>query len=293
MHIDYATADAAALNRTHFRPGQKAGHYESFYQRGNHPTEPRAFWIRYTIFSPADMPDAAIGELWAVYFDGVTGEHVVAKEEYPIAECEFSPDSFGARVGDRVLEPGVLRGQAYGTNGHIAWDLTYKGDEPPLLLLPRRCTRGGFPKAKSLVGSRSRSIDGTLTVNGRTIGIDGWIGSQNHNWGSRHTDYYAFGQVAGLRQRTRQLPRDRHRAHRIAGPVRTPMVTFLVLRHKGRDHSLVSLRQALRAKADFGYFYWNFASPTTSVTIRGRFSASRSSSSGSTTTTRPAGSSTA
>ncbi|MGI5404925.1 hypothetical protein ACQEVG_36790 [Streptomyces sp. CA-135486] len=274
MHIDYATADAAALNRTHYRPGQKTGHYESFYQRGNHPTEPRAFWIRYTIFTPADMPDAAIGELWAVYFDGVTGEHVVAKEEYPIAECEFSPDSFGARVGDRVLEPGALRGQAYGTNGHIAWDLTYKGDEPPLLLLPPKMYTGGFPKAKSLVGVPLAVYDGTLTVNGLTIGIEGWTGSQNHNWGSRHTDYYAFGQIAGFDEEPDSFLEIVTGRTRIAGPVTTPMVTFLVLRHQDRDYSLVSLGQALRAKADFGYFYWNFASSDESVAIRGRFSAS-------------------
>jgi hypothetical protein len=24
------------------------------------------------------------------------------------------------------------------------------------------------------------------------------VGSQNHNWGSRHTDHYAWGQVAGF-----------------------------------------------------------------------------------------------
>ena len=28
------------------------GHYESWFLRGNHPSRPLAFWIRYTIFHP-------------------------------------------------------------------------------------------------------------------------------------------------------------------------------------------------------------------------------------------------
>ena len=28
--------------------------------------------------------------------------------------------------------------------------------------------------------------------------LERWIGSQNHNWGRKHTDSYAWGQVAGF-----------------------------------------------------------------------------------------------
>lgn len=55
-----------SANWTRYQPGQRAGHYESFFQRANHPTRPLAFWIRYTIFSPAGQPEAALGELWAI-----------------------------------------------------------------------------------------------------------------------------------------------------------------------------------------------------------------------------------
>src|SRR5438105_9280834 len=100
---------ADPLNWTRYVPGQKRGHYESFYQRANHPTRPLAFWIRYTLFSPEGMPESAIGELWTTFFDGETGEHVVAKEEFPLAECHFERAAFGARVGGAVLSPGELR----------------------------------------------------------------------------------------------------------------------------------------------------------------------------------------
>ena len=40
-------------NHARFAAADATGHYESFFQRANHPTEPRAFWIRYTVFSPS------------------------------------------------------------------------------------------------------------------------------------------------------------------------------------------------------------------------------------------------
>lgn len=268
------TAHTLALNTIQYRKGQQEGHYESFYQRGNHPTEPRAFWIRYTIFSPKDMPEAAIGELWAVYFDGVTGRHTVAKEEYPIAECDFVQGEFGARVGDRVLEAGRLKGQAEGPSATIGWDLTYAGEEAPLFMLPQWMYKGGFPKAKSLVGLPLARFDGTLTVNGEQVNVDGWKGSQNHNWGSEHTDYYAFGQVAGFDEAPDSFL-ELVTAQAKIGSVKTPMSTFLVLRHEGREHALNSLPRAVTSKSGFGYFYWDFRAQNSTVEVRGRFSADR------------------
>ena len=49
--------------------GQNDGHYESYFLRANHPARPLAFWIRYTLFSPKDHPEQALGELWAVFFN--------------------------------------------------------------------------------------------------------------------------------------------------------------------------------------------------------------------------------
>ena len=47
----------AQVNWAQYDPSQPGGHYESYYLRGNHPERPLAFWIRYTIFSPAGRPE--------------------------------------------------------------------------------------------------------------------------------------------------------------------------------------------------------------------------------------------
>jgi hypothetical protein len=253
------------------RSGRRAGHYESFYQRANHPDRPLAFWLRYTIFAPAGDPSAAVGELWAVAFDGETGQHAVAKEEFPLDRCRFATDRFDVRVGEAEVGPGRLSGAV----GELRWDLRYDGDEPPLLLLPARMYRGRFPKAKSLVPLPLARYSGSYSVAGRTVGVDGWIGSQNHNWGSRHTDRYAFGQVAGFDDFPGTFLEVATAKTTLVGPVTTPWATTLVLRHRGVEHSIVSLRQAVRAKASYAYFHWDFSTGNADVEIGGRIRAAR------------------
>ena len=67
-----------------YRPGESRGHYESWFLRANHPTRKVAFWIRYTIFAPQGRPQDAIGELWAIHFDGERRLIRAAKSEIPI-----------------------------------------------------------------------------------------------------------------------------------------------------------------------------------------------------------------
>ncbi|EMO95768.1 hypothetical protein LEP1GSC109_1391 [Leptospira interrogans str. UI 13372] len=58
------------FNHPRFKENDSKGHYESWFVRANHPNTCKAIWIRYTIFSPKNFPEKAMGELWAIYFDG-------------------------------------------------------------------------------------------------------------------------------------------------------------------------------------------------------------------------------
>jgi hypothetical protein len=171
-------------------------------------------------------------------------------------------------VADATLGPDALAGAA----GGVRWRLTYRSDQPPLYLLPPRLYRAGFPKAKSLVGSPLARYDGDLVVGERRVTVDGWLGSQNHNWGSKHTDRYAFGQVAGFDDAPGSFLEVATASNRI-GPVSTPLLTFMVLRHRGKEHSLVSLWRGIRATGRYQYFTWEFASQSATARVRGRIEA--------------------
>ncbi|HKX18435.1 MAG TPA: hypothetical protein VJT33_10540 [bacterium] len=259
------------VNSTSYRQDQKSGHYESFFQRANHPSRPLAFWIRYTIFSPQDRPEDAMGALWAVYFDGETHEHVAVRSELPFKNCTFKTDEFFVRVGDARLEPGNLCGSIAANRHRLSWTLTYSGDSDPLFLMPIDPTS---PQAKALTGLPLAVYNGVLHVDGREIAVADWVGSENHNWGVKHTDHYAYGQVAGFDNDPQAfLEVATARARR--GSDWSPFVTPVVLRHRGRDLSLNSRAQVARAGTSFSYSRWRFKSETDEIMVDGTIAAPR------------------
>jgi hypothetical protein len=259
-------------NGTRYEPGG-AGHYESWFQRANDPSGRRAFWIRYTIFSPRGRPADAVGELWAIAFDqrsqiegggegvlphGINrdGPRIIAvKQVHPIAACSFARDRLEVAIDAARLDDGALRGQA-GSRGHaIAWDLGYTGGQEPLLFLPERLYAAPFPRAKTLVGRPLARFTGTLTIDGSALAVDDWVGSQNHNWGSKHTDRYAWGQVAGfdeapdafLECSTAQLK---------LGPLWTPRMSPVMLRLGSETLAWNGLGRAIRARGRYAPYDW-------------------------------------
>ena len=257
--------DRARLGAARFE-GTDQGHYESWFQRANHPSEPLAFWIRYTIFVPADGTRPALGELWAILFDG--DDIVARKAELPLDACSFSRTGIDVRIGEATLDAARCEGSIE----DLAWTLEYDSPQPPMLLLPERLYAGGFPKAKLLVGSPLARYTGALTIGDRTLDIDGWVGSQNHNWGSRHTDRYAWGQVAGFDDAP-DVFFEAATAWLRFGPLWTPPLTVASLRVGDHLVQRVGLLQAARARASVDGFRWTFRSGTGQTSIRATFEA--------------------
>lgn len=260
------TADA---NRTIYQTGQSKGHYESFFLRANHPDKPLAFWIRYTIFSPHGHPEKAIGELWAVYFDGENKVNIAVKKEVPFSQCSFNNSALDNKIGNAVLKTDKLSGSASANSHEISWNMSYSGTGKPLFLLPLKMYYSSFPKAKSCVPLPLAKFNGVMKVDGKEIRIENWVGSQNHNWGSKHTDLYAWGQVAGFDNSVDSFLELATAKVKI-GPVWTPRMTTLVLRHRGKEYSLNSLTQMMYAHGEFNYFNWQFGSVNEEIGISGR-----------------------
>src|SRR3712207_1514714 len=105
---------------------ERAGHYESFYLKACHPEEPRALWIRHTVFKrPGEAP---VGSLWCTLFDAAWDRPAAFKET-------LGPDALGVRddeylhVGATRLAPGIAEGPA--------WRLGFQGDSESFAYLPR------------------------------------------------------------------------------------------------------------------------------------------------------------
>lgn len=259
-------------NASRFTREGLSGFYESYFQRANHPSRPLAFWIRYTVFRPQQRPEDTCGELWAIYFDGENGRIAAAKAAVPISDCDFSRTHLDVRIGSARLTDRALEGRAALPSHAIDWTLQYAGSQPPLLLLPERFYQRGFPKAKALVGTPNAIYDGALTVNGETIPIEGWRGSQNHNWGTQHTDRYAWGQVAGFDNASDSFLECSTAQIRL-GPIWSPRLTLVVLRDEGEEFALNGLLQAVRARGTADFFTWTIETRNPRVRIAGRIHA--------------------
>ncbi len=248
--------------------GTERGHYESWFQRANHPTEALAFWIRYTVFIPADRSRPALGELWAILFDG--DEITARKAELPLEQCSFSRDTVDVRIGESTLDLQRCEGAVE----DVSWALQYESPAPPILMLPAGLYDGGFPKAKLLVGSPLARYSGRLTIGKREIDIDGWVGSQNHNWGSRHTDRYAWGQVAGFDDAP-DVFFEAATAWLRFGPIWTPPLTIASVRIGDRTMQRVGMLQAVRAHASVDGFHWSLRTRGRNGTIEATLEASQ------------------
>lgn len=260
--------DLSCWQGPRYRQGELRGHYESWFLRANHPTRSFAFWIRYTIFVPQGRPQDAIGELWAIHFDGERRQIRAAKSEVPIGECQFAPRGLDVRISSATLEAGALRGSAAGTH-HIRWALSYRDGGVPMVFMPERTYEARWPAAKALCTRPHVVFDGMLEVDGEVIVIDGWVGSENHNWGSRHTDTYAWGQVVGFDDAPEAFL-ECATARLKLGPLWTPPMTVICLRFEGRDYRLNSPLQMLRAKGEWKAFDWRFDSASAGARIHGR-----------------------
>lgn len=262
-----------------YQPGQKKGHYESWFLRGNHPVRNEAFWIRYTIFSPQGRPNDAIGELWAIHFNGETKKIRAAKEEIPIRDCHFAPRGLNVKIGSATLKPGELSGHA-GQPHRIRWNLAYRDGSTPMIFLPESLYEAPLPKAKAVAQRPHIIFSGTIEVDGEIIAIDDWVGSENHNWGSKHTDTYAWGQVVGF-DNAPEAFLECITAKLKFGPLWTPPLTIIVLRVEGQDWRLNALTQSYKAQGswviDGENFAWQFdsADKGAGVRIHGRIHATR------------------
>lgn len=246
--------------------GGRGGHYESWFLRANAPDSPRAFWIRYTLFIPADAGRAPMGELWAIWFDGDQEQVTAVKEEYPLSDCQFDDRGMAVQLASAHLESHMLNGKAEHGGNRLSWSLHYEDGGAPILFLPENLYGRKLPRAKSVVSRPMARFSGQVSVNGEEHQIEGWCGSENHNWGSQHTDQYAWGQVAGFDNAPDAFLECITARVRI-GPLPSPWLTIACLRLDGKDYFFNRIGEAIRARSQYRFFDWTFRTRSNGHTL--------------------------
>jgi hypothetical protein len=244
-----------------------APYYESRYIRANHPELPQALWLRETLLLPTAGDPVA--DVWVMVFDPEGAGNRALKEPYPIDAAVYDYDDWTARIGAATVDDRSARGVVTGRNRSARWDVRITpGSEKPVKLLTERGYNARFPTAKTMVRHPLAQFDGQLELDDVRIVVDGWTGSVNHNWGTRHTPAYAFGQVCGFDDAP-DSSLEIVTARAAIGPVSLPAATLFVFRHAGQEFAVRSILGSLQTHGRYRPFSWAFGARVRDQTIEG------------------------
>jgi hypothetical protein len=244
-----------------------APYYESRYIRANHPELPQALWLRETLLLPTAGDPVA--DVWVMVFDPDGAGNRALKEPYPIGAAVYDYDDWTARIGAATIDDRSVQGVVTGGKRSARWDLRITpGSEEPVKLLTERGYNARIPTAKTMVRHPLAQFDGQLELDDVRIVVDGWTGSVNHNWGTRHTPAYAFGQVCGFDDAP-DSSLEIVTARAAIGPVSLPAATLFVFRHAGQEFAVRSILGSLQTHGRYRPFSWAFGARVRDQTIEG------------------------
>lgn len=222
--------EAVAPRFPHIAIGR--AHYESTYLKACHPDEPLGMWIRYTIRkSPGQRP---MGSVWCTVFesDGPTAVKVNS-------DVLATPDGSSLAIGDHgSISARGASGSAAASDVSARWNIRFSGDERPLAHLPYAWMyRAPLPKTKSTSPRPDMRLNGSFTLNGREISLDGWRGMLGHNWGTEHAHRWIWLQASGFAE-SPDTWLDVVLGRLNIGPFTTPWVASGVISHAGVRHRI-------------------------------------------------------
>lgn len=249
--------------------GRKAGHYESFYLKACHPSEPVGLWIRYTVHKrPGAEPT---GSLWFTLFDG---------DPRPVKQTFPAPAAGGddyIRIGEAAFAPGIVRGEAAGEGRTAGWDLSFDSSTEPLHHLPRPWMyRAPLPRTKLLSPHPDVRFSGRAEIDGHSVELDGWRGMVGHNWGAQHAERWIWVHAAGMGE-DGEAWLDAALGRIKLGSFTTPWIANGVLSVGGERHRLGGPGRARRTEVRETPQRCELVLPGHDLTVQGILSAPRES----------------
>ena len=261
------------MPRTHARfpdVAQGKGHYESFYLKACHPSEPLGIWIRYTVHKHSNQEPR--GSVWFTLFDGNADGPQASKVTTPELTV---PEGAYIRIGDSEFADGRVQGTAKTEQLDASWDLSFGSDEEALFHLPRDWMyRAPVPKTKLLTPYPGARFQGTVRAGERDVHVDGWRGMVGHNWGTQHAERWIWLHGTGF-QGAEDAWLDAAIGRIKLGLVTTPWIANGTLYLDGQRHRLGGPEKARGTRVTETAGRCDFLLPGGDVTVSGRVESDR------------------
>jgi hypothetical protein len=255
---------------------RRRDHVESYFFKATAPDAKRAIWLKATIFASRAEPERPIAEAWAIAFDhrGAEPRAVAVKQSVPLERASFGKSALEIDWADPAggtfhAAPGVTRGEVRTGDRRLVWDLRFAGDERPLVLFPFEWMyRGPLPSSKTVTPYPDVRFRGHLLVGDERWDLDDWRGMQGHNWGRGHAELYAWSHCNQWSEEVECVVETVSARVRV-GPVLSPVLTAIVVRHEGVDYPFNRPRQLVGTRADIGLRRYTFSAQSRSARVEG------------------------
>ncbi len=257
-------------NLVRYDPRSSGGHVESYFLKANAADEPKAFWLKFTIYQPDGRPEKTVGDVWAIAFDGNGHNHVAVKESYPIASCKLGRESVGVEYGPSSFTTGKTKGKCTAKGHTISWDLEFDPVGESFHHFPNeKLYKTKVPSSKALSPYPDTHFRGWLEVDGKRLTISNWKGMQGHNWGTKHTDLYAWGHCSLWDGGEDDTFFEGFTGKLKLGPLWTPPVTRLFLRYKGKNYPMLTLKGTISPGCRIETNRWTFDVEASAARLKG------------------------
>jgi len=240
---------------------------ESYFLKLNDREGRRALWLKATILV-REGGTPRVAEAWAIAFDR-EGRHVAAKQTVPMADARFASSGLDVSVAGLSIAPGRVSGEVASGDHRITFDLSFSTDVPPLVPFPtERMYETALPSSKVVSPHPDARFRGHYAVDGERVEVDGWRGMQGHNWGTKHTELYAWGHCNQW-DGDDDLVLEGFTGRIKVGPVLAPPVTIVCVRHRGVRYDFNAPLSLVRARGTIELRRWTFSAKSPLATVSG------------------------
>lgn len=225
---------AERFNLVRWSPVGHGGLIESLFLKFHLPELRAAFWARYTLRRPQEGRGEPVGCLWAV-FSEEGGTTIAGCDAYPAREVAVGRDRFYVRIGPGEMTMGRATGQVTTSGRSIAWSLDFETGSPCLIHFPSEALyRGPFPRNKIASPHFRTRFRGTLCIGDRMVTVSDAVGMQGHNWGPTVSPSWLWAHATGFDGESDAVF-EAVSSRLMVGPFRSPPLTILALRARGRQ----------------------------------------------------------
>ncbi|MFN2462357.1 MAG: hypothetical protein ABR573_00455 [Candidatus Dormibacteria bacterium] len=176
--------------------GRRRGHYEGWFLAFNNPAAEAGYWVRWSLVAPTDAAREPFAQAWFMRTDSSTQpRNRATRTTFPISALDAASGPFKVTVGPSTLTGGGTSGRLEDEAGEVSWDLRFQSLLPGFTPTPEWGARVAtcFQEPHPLV-----AVSGTITEGRRTQQIDGWLGSQAHVFGARHSERWHWAECKHL-----------------------------------------------------------------------------------------------